>query len=96
MKKLHQFATAQENAQFIRDVEKIYNTNMVINSKFDEISFSHEVYGSLTKFGCPKFPAEGFYSKVVEVMNCIKHAIKSAEKSFEQQMQEYEKIRRGC
>ncbi len=96
MRKLSEFATAEENAGLIADLEKTFNTNMVINSEFDEISFSHELYGNLTEFGCPKFPADGFYSKVVDAMNGIKRAIKKAEKSYELHIQECEKNRRGC
>ena len=96
MKKLREFATAEENAGFINDLEKTFNTDMIINSTFDEISFSHELYGNLTPFGCPKFPAAGFYSKVVDVMNGIKQAIKKAEKNYKLNMQDYENVRRGC
>ena len=96
LKKLSEFANAQENAGFINDLEKNFNTNMVINSEFDEISFSHENYGNLSEFGCPKFSVEGFYSKVVDAMNGIKQSIKKAEKSYERHKQDYEKIRRGC
>ena len=96
MKKLGKFANAVENAEFINDIEKTFNTNMVINSTFDEISFSHEVYGDMTKFGCPKYSASDFYSKVVEAMEGINRAIKKAQKNFELEKQNYEKIRRGC
>ena len=96
MRKLTEFATAEENAELIDDLEKTFNTNMVINSEFDEISFSHEVYGNLTEFGCPKFPAKGFYSKVVEARNGIKRAIKKAEKYYELHRQNCENMRRGC
>ena len=96
MKKLSEFATAEENAGFISHLEKTFNTNMVINSKFDEIGFSHEVYGNLTPLGCPKFSAEGFYSKVVDAMDGIKRAIKKAEKNYERQKQDFENKRRGC
>ena len=96
MDKLKEFAMAEENARFINDLEKTLNTNMVINSKFDEISFSHDVYGNLTEFGCPKFSTAGFYSKVVHAMEGIKRAIKKAEKNFERNKQNYEIVRRGC
>ncbi len=96
MKKLSEFATAEENVGFISDLEKTFNTNMVINSTLDEISFSHEIYGNLTEFGCPKYATEGFYSKVVDAMNGIRLAIKKAEKSYERHKQDIEKIRRGC
>ena len=96
LKKLRKFASAEENAGLINDLEKTYNTNLVINSEFDEVSFSHEVYGNLTNFGCPKFSTECFYSQIVEVINGIKRSIKNAEKNFELQKQNYEKIRRGC
>lgn len=96
MKKLSEFATAEENVELITDLEKTFKTNMVINSNFDEISFSHEVYGNLSEFGCPRFSAAGFYSKVVEARNGIKQAIKKAEKFYEHHKQEYEKMRRGC
>lgn len=96
MKKLREFANAEENAGFINDLEKTYNTNMVINNTFDEISFSHDYYGNLTNFGCPKYSAEGFYSKVVSAKEGIKHAIKKAEKTSELNKQDVEKMRRGC
>ena len=96
MKKLRDFATAEENYGFINDLEKTFNTDMIIKSTFDEISFSHKIYGNLTEFGCPKFSTEGFYSKVVDAMNGIKQAIKKAEKNYELHKQDYEKIRRGC
>ena len=96
MKKFREFATAEENVRFINDLEESLNTNMIINSEFDEISFSHELYGNLTEFGCPKFSAEDFYSKVVDAMNGIRLAIKRAEKNYKQNKQDYEKMRRGC
>lgn len=96
LKKLGEFATAEENVRFIDDLEKTFNTNMVISNKFDKISFSHEVYGDLTEYDCPKYSAEGFYSKVVDAMDGIKQAIKKAQKNYELHKQDYEKIRRGC
>jgi len=96
IKKLSEFATAEENVGFINDLEQTFKTNMVINSELDKISFSHEVYGNLTDFGCPQFSAEAFYSRVVEARNGIKQAIKKAEKIFEQQKKDLEKMRRGC
>ena len=96
MRKFSEFATAEENVELITDLERTFNTNMVINSKLSEISFSHEVYGNLSEFGCPKFPTTGFYSKVVDARNGIKQAIKKAEKFYEHHKQEYEKMRRGC
>ncbi len=96
IKKLSEFTNAQENVGFINDLEKTFNTNMVINGELNEISFSHEVFGSLTEFGCPKFSAENFYSKVVDAMSGIKQAIKKAEKVCNLHKQEREKIRRGC
>ena len=96
MEKLGEFARATENFGFISDLEKTFNTNMVINNKLDEISFSHEIYGDLTDFGCPKFSANVFYSQVVEAMEGIKRAIKKAEKNYELHKQDYEKMRRGC
>ena len=96
MRKLGAFASAEENARFINDLEKTLNTNMVVNSELDEISFSHDIYGNLTKFGCPKFPADCFYSKVVEAMSDIKQAIKKAKKSYDIHNKDYEKMSRGC
>ena len=96
MKKLSEFATAQENVGFINDLEKTFNTTMVINGELNEISFSHEVFGNLTEFGCPKFPAEKFYSKVVDAMSGIKQAIKKAEKNYNLHKEERERMRRGC
>lgn len=96
MKELGEFATAAENVRFVNDIEKTFNTNVVINSTFDEISFSHDIYGNLSNFGCPKYPAADFYSKVVDAMEGIKRAIKKADKNYELQNRDYEKIRRGC
>ena len=94
MKKLCEFASAVENIEFIEHLEKNFNTDMVINSNFDEISFSHNTYGNLTNFGCPKFSVADFYSKVVDAMNDIKCSIKKAEKHHKKQ--DYEKMSRGC
>ena len=96
MKKLKEFATAEENAGFIDDLEKTLNTNMIVDSKFNEISFSHEVYGNLTEYGCPKFLVEDFYSKVVDAINSIKRSINKAEKIYKRNEQNSEKMRRGC
>ena len=95
-KKLGEFTNATENFGFIDDLEKMYNTNMVINGKLDEISFSHEIYGDLTPFGCPKFPVKDFFSKVVDVMESIKKATKKAKTDFKNHFEKNDSIRRGC
>ena len=96
LKKLGEFANATENLSFIDDLEKIYNTNMVINGKLDKISFSHEIYGDLTSFGCPNFPAKDFFSQVVDAMESIKKATKKAKVKFESHFEKNDFIRRGC
>lgn len=96
MKKLGEFTTATENLGFIADMEKIFNTDIVLNNKLDEITFSHQLYGDLTKYGCPKFPSKDFYSQVVDVMESIKLAIKKAEKKCESEKKNYELNHRGC
>lgn len=96
IKKLGEFTNATENLGFINDLEKIYNTNMVINNKLDEISFSHEIYGDLTPFGCPKFPVKDFFSKVVNAMEGIKTATQKAKNSYKKYKQKNDYIPRGC
>ena len=96
LKNFGEFASAAENIEFVKDLEKNFNTNMVIKNDFKEISFSHEVFGNLKQFGCLSFSVENFYSKVVEARNSIKQAIKKAEKFYEHQKQENDKIFRGC
>ena len=95
-KKLGEFTNAIENKGFIIDLEKDFNTHLVLNNTLDEISFLHQEYGSLTNYGCPKFPAKDFYSHVVNAMDSVKSAIKKAEKTFQNSYQDYNTIRRGC
>ena len=96
IKKLGEFANATENLGFIKDLETNFSTDMVLSGNLDEISFSHQIYGNLTKFGCSKFPVKDFYSQVVGAMDSIKLAIKKAEKDFDKSRQKYDSIRRGC
>ena len=96
IKKLGAFADAAENYGFIKDIEKIFNTNMVLNGTLDEISFSHNEYGDLTRYNCRKFPAKDFFSNVVIAMDSIKTAIKKAEKDFKAQKENHDKFHRGC
>ena len=94
--KLGEFTTATENLRFLDDLEKTFNTDLVLNGNLDIISFSHNVYGDLTKYNCPQYPAKDFFSNVVNVMNSIKLAIKKAEDNFVGEKQKYDSIRRGC
>ena len=96
IKKLGEFTNATENLGLIDDLEKLYNTNLVINNKLDKISFSHELYGDLTPFGCPNYPIKDFFSQVVDAMESIKKATKKAKTYFEKDKQKNDYIRRGC
>lgn len=94
--KLADFTKATENLGFIKDLEKDFNTNIVLNGELDKISFSHEKYGDLTKYNCPVFPAKDFYSNVVTAIGSIKSAIKKAEKASKSSNEETNNICRGC
>ena len=96
LKKLGEFTSATENHGFIEYLEKSFNTDIVLNNKLDEISFSHQTYGDLTKFGCPIFSAKDFFSKVVDAMKDIKNAINKAEKKHTKELNELDAIKRGC
>lgn len=96
MKKFGEFATAFENTRFIKDIEERFNTNMVLNNTLTEISFSHNIYGNLSNYECPRFAVADFYSKAVDALTGIQQSIKKAEKSFELRKQECEKTLRGC
>lgn len=96
IKKLGEFANATENRGFIEDLEKLYNTDMVLNGELNEISFSHKVYGDLDKYGAVKFAAKDFYSNVVTVMGNIKSAIKKAEREFNSVKKKNDYTPRGC
>ena len=96
IKKLGEFTNATENLRFLEDLEKELNTDLVLNGTLDKISFSHNIYGDLTKYNCPQFPAKDFFSKVVDAMSSIKLAIKKAEEAFQAEKLKYDSTRRGC
>ena len=78
VKKLGEFTSRSENHDFIQYLEKTFNTDVVLNNTLDTITFSHNVYGDLSKFNCPSFPTKDFFSEVVNARLNIKSAIEKA------------------
>ena len=95
IKRLNEFAKIFEQNDFIGGLEKEFNTDIVLNSQIDTVTFSHEKYGSLSKYINPS-PINDLLSQMSELTLKIKTAVRKAEKEYLNSMQSYETSRRGC
>lgn len=97
VKKLGEFASHIENVNFIKDLEKFYGVDAVLNGDITQMSFSHQKYGNLSeKYGCRYYQLENVFRDVSIIIKDIKSAIKKAAKDFEKNMAEKELTQRGC
>ena len=97
VKKLGEFASRVENINFIKDIEKTFNVDVVLDSDIAQMSFSHKTYGSLSgKYGCGSYPLENVFRDVTKVFWDIKSAVNKASKDWEKKISEIESARRGC
>ena len=94
VKKLGEFASKFENKNFIKDLEKNYGIDAVLNSDITQMSFSHPKYGDLPE--CGYYPLEEVFMNVSIILKNIKTSLSKAEKDFQKSMAEKEKITRGC
>ncbi len=95
IKKLNEITKKIEESEFISDLENNFNTDIVLNSGLDTVSFSHKTYGSLSKYNL-SLPTDKLFLDVSNLMNNIKTAIKKAEKNHLNSQTIYESSRRGC
>lgn len=97
VKKLGDFASKYENINFIKDLEKSYDVDVVLDSDITKMFFSHKAYGDLSgKYNCGSYPLENVFMNVTTIIKNIKTAIKKAEKDFKKATAEKESVRRGC
>ena len=97
VKKLGEFASKVENINFIKDIEKTFGVDAVLDSDIAQMSFSHKIYGSLSgKYRCGSYPLENVFRDVTKVILDIKSAINKASKDWEKKTSEIESSRRGC
>ena len=97
VKKLGDFASKYENINFIKDLEKNYGVDPVLDKDITTMSFAHPKYGNLTEqYNCGKFPLENVFMEVSNIIKNIKAALNKAEKDFQKALSEQEKIKRGC
>ena len=97
VKKLGEFASKFENINFIKDLEKNYGVDVVLDSEITKMSFSHPVFGNLSeKYGCGEFLLENVFMDVSTIIRNIKTSMIKAEKDFQKSMAEREKLKRGC
>ena len=97
VKKLGYFASKYENINFIKDLEKLYEVDVVLDKYITKMSFSHPKYGNLSeKYNCGEFPLENVFMEISNIFKNIKSALNKAEKDLQKAESEREKIKRGC
>lgn len=97
VKRLGDFASHIENINFINDIEKSFDVDVVLNNEITQMTFAHKKYGDLSgKYGCSSYQLENVFRDITEVIKNIKSAINKAAKDWEKSMSEKETIKRGC
>lgn len=97
VKKLGDFASRVENVNFIKDLEKSYGVDTVLDKDISKMSFSHPKYGNLTeKYNCGEFSLNNVFLEVSSIIKNIKTALSNAQKDAKKVVAEKELIKRGC
>lgn len=97
IKKLGDFASRVENINFIKDLEKDFNVDAVLNSDITEMSFEHKLYGTLSgKFGGKSYSLQNVFRDATQVILNIKSSVKKAAAEWERKQEEIKSLRRGC
>lgn len=94
VEKLGKFTSRTEIQNFMIDLEKTFETDMVLSSDIEKVSFSHNKYGDLTDFGAPVIESSGVFSDILTLFSKIKSSLTKAEKDFEKT--HANTFRRGC
>ena len=81
IRKLGDFASRIENINFIKDIEKKYGVDVVLDNEISKMSFSHPKYGNLSeKYDCGSYPLQNVFLDISVVIRNIKSSLLSAEK----------------
>ena len=97
VKKLGEFASRYENINLIKDLEKNYGVDAVLDKDITQMSFSHPKFGNLSEnYSCGSYPLENVFMDVSTIFRNIKNALNSAEKDFNKTLSEKELTIRGC
>ena len=97
VKKLGEFASQIENINFIKDLEKDFGVDAVLNNEITQMSFSHKKYGNLSeKFGCGSYPLGNVFRDITLVIRDIKTSVHKAAKEWEKHVADKDAVRRGC
>ena len=96
LKKLGNFASKVENKNFINYLGSNLKTDIILDNEITKVSFAHQQYGNLDKYGVGTYNIENVFRDVMDIINNIKTALKKAEKDFQKYMEEKEKTKRGC
>jgi hypothetical protein len=95
--KLGDFASRVENINFIKDLEKDFNVDAVLNSDITQMSFEHKLYGNLSgKYGGESFPLENVFRDAMQIILNIKSSVKKAAADWEKKQEEIKSVKRGC
>jgi len=79
--KLGEFASRIENINFIKDIEKNYGIDAVLDNEICKMSFSHPKYGNLSeKYGCGFYQLQNVFRDISYIIRNIKASLVSAEK----------------
>ena len=83
VKKLGDFASRVENVNFIKDLEKNYGVDVILDKDISKMSFLHPKYGNLTEeYNCGEFSLNNVFMEVSIIIKNIKTALSKAEKDF--------------
>jgi len=93
VKKLGDFASRYENINFIKDLEKDFGVDAVLDKDITQMSFSHKQFGNLD---IGSYPLENVFQNVTVIMKDLKSALKFAEKNQEKELAARANIIRGC
>ena len=90
------FLSRFENIDFITNLEREFNTDMVLNSNLKTMTFEHKTYGNLANYGMKETETTNYLSNAAEIFRQIKNAILKAQKASDKDLKEKDIFKRGC